>query len=194
MSTARRKAAAGGERLADERLGRHKAGRCRHICPAGIVLPGIIDRWRVEQVEQQARCQIQCGVANCGVSFDRVAGRQSQSGDARPPVSADPVVSNEIAGIPGEVADQDAPVVACDFVVGDLVVRVPGPREQVDPSTELSGHGLGAVVLDSIVADDVAAAAARDHQAVVSVVPQDVVGDLHAAGGDEHDSLEQVHA
>ena len=85
-------------------------------------------------------------------------------------------------------------MVADDFVIGDLVVRVLGTREQVDPSTKPSWHGLRAVIEHPIVADDVVAAAANDHQAVVTVVAQHVVGDLRTARPEQHDAFKEIHA
>ncbi|MDQ3214397.1 MAG: hypothetical protein M3Q85_17090, partial [Acidobacteriota bacterium] len=82
-------------------------------------------------------------------------------------------------------------MVAYDLVVDDLIVRVLGTREQVDPSTKLAGHGLCAIIQDPVVPYDVVAAAARDHETVVTVVPENVFENLRAAGSEEHDAFEE---
>ena len=74
------------------------------------------------------------------------------------------------------------------LVVGDIVRRVPGTREQVNPSTN-RGRRLRTVVGEAIVADPIAAAAARDHQTVVPVVVGEVLRHVAVARSDEDDAF-----
>ena len=73
-----------------------------------------------------------------------------------------------------------------NLVVGDIVRRVPGTREQVDPSTNRGG-GLRAVVGKAVITNPIAAAAAGYHQTVVTVVMRKVVGHVVIARRDQDD-------
>lgn len=147
-----------------------RRGRRRDVEAALIIRPRIVQGRRVEQIEQQTWREIQQSVSPRIVPFDRIVRCRSQGGDARAPVPGDPIIPDQIPCVPGEVIQQDSPMIAADFVVGDLVPCVLGPREQVDPSTKQSGRGLCAIVPNAVVSNRVVAAATEQHHAVVAVV------------------------
>lgn len=156
-----------------ERLRGHqqRGGRRRNVEAALIIRPRIVQGGRVEQIKQQAWREIQQSVSPCVVPFDRIVCCRSQCGDSRAPVPGDSIVPDQVTGVSREVVQEDSPMIARDFVVGDLVSCVLGPREQVDPSTKQSRRRLYAIVPNAVVSNRVVAAATEQHHAVVAVVP-----------------------
>lgn len=114
-------ASARAERVRGE--GRHPRTGGSEVGLARIVAPRVVRRRGRKQVEAEARREIQQAVARDIVAVDGVAaGGQAENGDAGAPVIVNRVGADEIRrGVGRDGVDENAPMVAKNLVVGDLI-------------------------------------------------------------------------